>query len=147
MKPEFRNLRIKQLERGLNLFKAAKDVARPQRGWIRAIREATGQTFREVAEKIGEKNPSLIASLEKTEAEYRITIGKLREVAEAMDCQLVYALVPKLGTLEDLVGERARQKATRNVRSVEHTMTLEDQAVGRVDEKIQEHTKRILKHN
>jgi predicted DNA-binding mobile mystery protein A len=144
MRNEFRNLRIRQLDRGLLLFQAAKDVARPQRGWIRAIREATGQTLREIGERFG-ASPSSVASFEKSEAEYRISLGKLREVADALGCELVYALVPKQGTLSDLAEHRATRKVAENVRAVEHTMALEDQAVGGVEEKIQEHARQILK--
>jgi len=53
-------------------------------------------------------------------------------------------LFPKKGSFEELVEQRARAKAVENVQAVEHTMSLEDQAVGGTDEKIEEHTKRIL---
>jgi predicted DNA-binding mobile mystery protein A len=144
MNTEFKGLRIRQLERTLRLFPSSTDAARPQRGWIRAIREATGLTLREVGARFG-ASPSLVASLEKSEAEYRITLGKLREAAEAMGCELVYAFVPRQGTLSDLAEQRATKKVAENVRAVEHTMALEDQAVGGVEEKIQERTRRILK--
>lgn len=144
MKPEFRKLRVKQLERTLNAFSSARNQSRPQKGWIRAIREVTGLTMREVAQRLGGTAPH-VAYLEKSEAEYRISLGKLREAADALGCELVYALVPKSGSIQELVESGAKAKAARNVRAVEHTMALEDQAVGNVDEKIAEETKRILK--
>jgi predicted DNA-binding mobile mystery protein A len=146
MKPEFRKLRIAQLERALKPFLAVKDSPRPQKGWIRAIREATGVTLREMAKRLG-KVPSLALYLENSEADYRITLGNLREAAEALDCQLVYAFVPKGGSVQSLSEKRARAKATENVRAVEHTMALEDQAVGGVEDKIEQETKRILKRS
>src|SRR5207244_7957204 len=144
MKPEFRRLRLEQLERALKPFLAARDSPRPQKGWIRAIREATGITLREMAKRLG-KVPSLAFYLERSEAEYRITLGNLREAAEALGCQLVYALVPRDGSLQSLSEKCAREKATENVRAVEHTMALEDKAVGGVEDKIEEETRRILK--
>jgi predicted DNA-binding mobile mystery protein A len=146
MKSEFRQLRIAQLERALRPFFALKDSPRPQKGWIRAVREATGITLREMAQRLG-KVPSLALYLENSEAEYRITLGSLREAAEALDCQLVYALVPTAGSVQSLSEKRARAKATENVRAVEHTMALENQAVGGVKDKIEEETKRILKRS
>lgn len=143
MKPEFRRLRARQLERSLQPFLALKDLQRPQKGWIRAIREATGVTTREMAKRL-HKAPSLASYLEKSEAEYRLTLGNLREAADALGCQFVYALVPKNGSIQELLEQRARAKATDDVRAVEHTMALEDQAAGGVDEKIEEQTKRIL---
>src|SRR5450631_126269 len=145
MRPEFRRLHLGQLERHLKPFLEAKGSPRPQKGWIRAIREATGVTVREMAKRLGKRNYSIVLYLEKSEAEYRISLGNLREAADALGCQLVYALVPKSGSIHDLSEQPARAKASENVRAVEHTMTLEDQAEGGVEEKIEEETKRILK--
>ena len=144
MRPEFRTLRLGQLEKALRPFVAAKDSSRPQKGWIRAIREATGVTIRDLAKRL-HKAPSVAASLERSEAEYRITLGSLRDAADALGCQVVYALIPKNGSIQELAEERARTKAAENVRAVEHSMALEDQSVGGVEEKIAEETRRILK--
>lgn len=144
MKPQFRKLRLGQLERALKPFLTAQGSPRPQKGWIRAIREATGITLREMAKRLG-KAPSLALYLEKSEEEYRITLGNLRAAADALGCRLVYAFVPKNGSVQELSEQRARSKASENVRAVEHSMALEDQAVGGVQEKIEEETARILK--
>jgi len=143
MRPEFRRLRVKQIERALEPFALARDSSRPQRGWLRAIREATGITLRQIATRLN-KTPTLVAKLEKSEAEYRITLGSLRDAADALGCQLVYALVPKSGSIQDLAEERARAEAEESVRAVEHSMALEDQAARGVPEKIEEETRRIL---
>lgn len=144
MRAEFRALRAKQLERALEVFAPAKDSSRPQKGWLRAIREATGISLREMAKRL-KKTPTLAAKLEKSEAEYRITLGSLRDAADALGCQLVYALVPKSVSIHDLAEQGARTKAAANVRAVEHSMALEDQAVGGIEDKIEEETRRILK--
>ena len=83
--------------------------------------------------------------LEKAEAEDRITLKSLRAAAQALGCELVYALVPKADTLQDLVKERARAQAKKHVLGVEHSMALEDQAVGRVDEAVETETNRLLR--
>ena len=100
--------------------------------------------MRQLSEKL-HKSLSLVIYLEKSEADYRITLGSLRDAADALGCELVYALVPKSGSIQELAEERARTKAAENVRAVEHSMALEDQAVGGVQDKIDEETKRILK--
>ncbi len=143
MRPEFKRLRIQQLERALKPFLKAADSPRPRRGWIRAVREATGVSVLEMAKRL-RKAPSNVNYLEKSEAEYRISLGNLRDAAEALGCRLVYAVVPVRGSVQELSEARARARATENVRAVEHTMSLEDQAVGGVEEKIEEETKRIL---
>ena len=144
MNPEFRELRLNQLDRSLEPFVGSHSVSRPQRGWLRAVREALGITIREIARKM-RKTPQTVASFEKSEAADRITLQTLRHYAEAMDCELVYAIVPKAGSLKKLAENRAQKKAESDVRAVEHTMTLEDQATNGIQDKIELETKRILK--
>jgi hypothetical protein len=57
----------------------------------------------------------------------------------------VYALVPRASSLHELVEERARSQAKKQVLGVEHSMALEDQAAGRVDEAVEAETKRLLR--
>jgi predicted DNA-binding mobile mystery protein A len=144
MRDEFRNLRLKQLDRTLKPFRAAAKNPRPQKGWLRAIREAAGISASEVARTL-KTSRQLPVQLEKAEAEDRITLKSLRAAADALGCELVYALVPKANTLHDLVEERARVQAKKHVLGVEHSMALEDQAVGRVDEAVEAETKRLLR--
>src|ERR1700688_354278 len=144
MRNEFRNLRLKQLDRTLERFHAVAKTPRPQKGWLRAIREAMGISASEVARTL-KTSRQLPVQLEKAEAEDRITLKSLRTAANALGCHLVYALVPKGETLRELVEERARAQAKRQVLSVEHSMALEDQGVGRVDEAIEAETKRRLR--
>ena len=143
MKPEFRSLRLKQLERSLEPFQNAKAVQRPERGWIRAVRQALGTSLPEMADALGSSR-QLAFQLEKSEADNRITLKSLKAAADALGCELVYALVPKRGSLQDLAKERAGAIAKRNVLAVEHTMALENQAPGRIKERIEEETQRIL---
>jgi predicted DNA-binding mobile mystery protein A len=141
MKPGYRELRLKQLTAALNTFKGAKRALRPTRGWIRAIREALGMSQQQVAKAMQVKQQSLI-DFETAEAEDRITLKNLRRAAEAMECELIYAIVPKSGTIQQLAEKRARREATRRVLSVEHTMALENQASGNVKELIDREMKR-----
>ena len=143
MQPQYRELRLKQLAHSLSTFESAKQEVRPQRGWLRAIREALGITLKEIGDSIG-VNPSHARSFEKAEAEDRITLRSLKQVAEAMGCELVYAVVPKSGTIRELAEKRARAEAAKRVLAVEHSMALENQATGNVEERINEETRRIL---
>jgi predicted DNA-binding mobile mystery protein A len=144
MRNEFRNLRLKQLDRSLEPFRAVANTPRPQKGWLRAIREAAGISASDVARTL-KTSRQLPLQLEKAEAEDRITLKSLRTAANALGCDLVYALVPRANTLHDLVEERARAQAKKLVLGVEHSMALEDQAVGRVDEAVEAETKRLLR--
>jgi len=116
--------------------------SRPQRGWLRAIREGLGLTLETVGKKLGQSRRR-IQEFEDAEAKDRITLHSLRRVAAAMDCELVYAIVPKTGTISDLAERRAQ--AEEDVRDVEHSMALEKQATGNIEDAIEKETKRRLK--
>jgi predicted DNA-binding mobile mystery protein A len=144
MKSSYRKLRIHQLAVALKAFDRARNSNRPSRGWLRSIREATGLSLEEVG-RISRNTRQDILAFEKAEASDRITLASLRKVANALGCELVYAIVPKEGTLQQLSERPAREEAKRRVLAVEHTMALEGQGTGRVKEKIEEETRRILK--
>jgi predicted DNA-binding mobile mystery protein A len=99
----------------------------PTRGWIKAIREALGMTTEQLAKRLRVKQPSIVA-LEQSEAKGTVELATLRRVAEALDCALVYALVPNK-PLEAAVRDRARAFVRRRRGPIEHSMLLEDQRV------------------
>jgi predicted DNA-binding mobile mystery protein A len=111
-------------------FKNLEPVSRyssPVRGWIKAVREALGMTTAQLARRLGVKQPSVVA-IEQSEAKGTIELATLRRVAEALDCTLIFALVPNK-PLEAIVRDRARTFARRRRGPVEHSMLLEDQKV------------------
>jgi predicted DNA-binding mobile mystery protein A len=101
--------------------------ARPYGGWVRAIREALGMTAEDLAERMGVSQPSL-TRLEKSERESGARLDTLIRAADALECDFVYALVPRR-PLDDLVTEQARRRALDRVHQVAQTMALEDQAI------------------
>ncbi len=143
MKPQFRALRIKQLEKHLQPFFVARSMRRPSRGWIRALREVSGLTLRELATLTGKPHQA-ISQLEQSETEFSITLKSLNEIAEAMGGKLVYAIVPKEGDVRTFVKERFKRLVAPGVRAVEHSMALENQASGHVEEKIEEEAERLI---
>lgn len=104
-------------------------LIRPDRGWIRAIRESIGMTTGQFAKRLGVSQPRVTA-LERAEANEVVTLKTLRQAADALDCVLVYALVPKT-SLEDMVQERARHIADQQLARTDQTMRLENQAVSK----------------
>jgi predicted DNA-binding mobile mystery protein A len=122
--------------------------ASPVRGWIKAIRGALGMSTAQLAKRLRVKQPSVVA-LEQSEAKGAIELATLRRVAEALDCTLVYALIPNQ-PLEAMVRDRARTFARRRLEPVEHSMLLEDQKVtakdaeARLDETVRETNPRLF---
>jgi predicted DNA-binding mobile mystery protein A len=101
--------------------------ARPHGGWIRAIRDALGMTAEDLADRMG-LTQSAVTRLEKSERSGRIQLDTLQRAAHALECDLVYALVPRRN-LDEMVAERARELALERLGRVEHTMALESQSV------------------
>ncbi len=124
MRPEDRSTARRQLDKRLIKIKNI-DTQRPPRGWIKAIREALGMTTAQLGLKLGVSQPR-ITKIEKSEADGSITLNSLVRAAQALDCRVVYALVPRT-SLEDVIEERARQKAKKRLESTSHTMALEAQ--------------------
>jgi predicted DNA-binding mobile mystery protein A len=102
-------------------------------GWVRAIRDALGLTGAQLARRVGIR-PASLSDLEKNEATGRITLATLRRAAEALDCTLVYVLVPNQ-SLQVMVEEAATSAAQRELAPSFHTMELEGQGLRAADKR------------
>lgn len=119
------------LDRQLAPAAAVRQWPTLKQGWIATIRTAIGMPQEVLGKRLG-LHKQRISLLEQRERSGDIKLAQLRDAAEALDCDLVYALVPR-EPLETLVQRRARELASRELAVVERTMQLEDQATG-VDE-------------
>jgi predicted DNA-binding mobile mystery protein A len=139
MKREYRVHAREGLDERLSALKPVERYLPPPRGWIRAIRDALGMTGLQLAGRLGVR-PQTIDAIEKSEASGKIQLSTLRRAAEAMDCTLVYALVPN-ASLEGTVHQRARAMAVRDLERVSHTMKLEAQQTNAVgfEERVSEY--------
>ena len=106
----------------------------PRSGWIKAVRGALGMNTRQLAERVGVEQ-SNITRLEEREPSGKVTLELLAKAAEAMNCRLIYAIVPhdRYGDLEAIIDERARDLAQQLVRTTEHSMRLEKQGASEDD--------------
>jgi predicted DNA-binding mobile mystery protein A len=127
MENSFKSMRIKQTDQQLLPFRKLNGAIPPKGGWIRAIRESLGMTQAQLAERLDITQQSL-NDLEKSEANGRITLESLRRVAGALDCQVVYAVVPEK-PLGEIRRERAREVAREQLARVSRSMKLEAQGV------------------
>lgn len=116
-----------RLDQRFESMKPASRYHPPPKGWIRAIRDALGMTGAQLGRHIGVTAQS-VADIEKSEASGTIQLKTLRRVAEALDCVVVYALVPK-SSLDDMVQRRAHEIAREELARIAHTMDLEAQGL------------------
>ncbi|MGH7718839.1 MAG: mobile mystery protein A [Gemmatimonadaceae bacterium] len=126
---------MRQLDSVLKAASDCRQIRPPASGWIRAIRDALGMSAEQLARRIRIKQPSL-AELERSERTGTITLNSLRKAAQALDCDVVYLLVPRESLLQTLK-QRINEVATARVRRVSHTMRLEDQQTPPESQRIQ----------
>ncbi|HBE92001.1 MAG TPA: mobile mystery protein A [Gammaproteobacteria bacterium] len=135
MRPEDRSTARRQLDKRLSALRDFNALSRPQKGWIKAVREALGMTTGQLGKRMGVSQPRVVA-VEKAEMNDSITLDTLERAAQALDCRLMYALVPRK-SLDEIVKDRATLLAKGRLASVSHTMGLEAQGVNADDEREQ----------
>lgn len=128
-----RMLLIEQLDQKLQPFSQTRMILVPERGWINTIRTTLNMTMAQLGTKLNITRQG-VKRIEESEANGTITLNSLKGVANAMDLKFVYALVPKNGTIDDLIETKAEKLAQKIVLRTNQNMKLEDQGIG--DEKI-----------
>lgn len=130
-----RKLLIEQLDQKLKPFLKTRTILVPERGWVNTIRTTLNMTMAQLGTKLNITRQG-VKRIEKSEANGTITLNSLKEVASAMDLKFVYALVPKNGTIDELIAIKAEKLAQKIVLRTNQNMKLEDQGIG--DDKIGE---------
>jgi len=121
-----KSLQLQQLNSKMLGFASLRQVAIPPTGWIKAIRTAIGMSMQQLGNKLNVSKQGIL-DIEKREKDGSITIKSLKEIARALDMQLVYGFVPNDGSLDALIEKRANELATKIVLRTSNTMKLEDQ--------------------
>lgn len=141
---DFPALRRQQLDDRLSPLRDKLLPARPDQGWIRTIREALGMSLRQLGQRAGITKASA-AQMEKREAEGTITLNSVQKLADAMQADLHYFIIPRR-PLEETVRRRAEFLARRLAQEVSDSMALEAQATSqaRLQEIIEHHTVKLM---
>jgi predicted DNA-binding mobile mystery protein A len=126
-------LAASQLDRKLT---AVRGAATPFRnavagGWIRALRQALGLSAAGLGRRMKLAQQSVV-QLEANEKNGTITLASLRRAAEALDAELIYAVVPRKN-LRDTIFERAKEIAKQRVAPVAQSMQLEAQGISETE--------------
>ncbi len=125
--PQEQKLITKQVSRKLEDLRPLSKLSRGPTTWIDYVRKGLGMSLSQLAKRVGVAQSSLSSSI-KLEQEGRITVHKLREIADAMECDLVYSFVPRK-KLEDIIMDQATKKTLALMKETELHMELEDQKV------------------
>jgi predicted DNA-binding mobile mystery protein A len=125
--PQEQKIITKQVSRRLEELRPMQLHTKGISSWIEYVRLGLGMSLSQLAARVGVAQSSLSGSI-KLEKEGRITVKKLKEIAEAMDCELVYGFVPKI-KIEDMMREQATKKTMGLMDQADSHMALEDQKV------------------
>ena len=105
-------------------------LAAPSGGWIAAMRKALGMSGTQLGRRMG-LSRKRISQVEKAEPDGGVTLRSMRELADAMNGRFVYAIVPKAGSVNDVIEAQARKKAEALVSQAGTHMALEKQALSK----------------
>lgn len=103
----------------------------PKEGWVRTcpIRKALDMSGAQLAKRLG-LSRNRVSVLERNEVEGEITLSQLKALAEQLNCDLTYALVPRM-SVEQIIEHRAVEIATQDLNSNFQHMLLEAQSLDR----------------
>ena len=110
MKSYETQLLLNQTQEKINSFSVLKSVEKPDKGWVSAIRVSIKMSLRQLGERL-HISPQGVKDLEKREESGAITLNSLKEVARALDMDLVYGFISRHNSLEAMIEERAREIA------------------------------------
>ena len=124
-----RRLEVGRLDEYFQTLKAETGFSRqaPPHGWIRAMREALGMSAVQLAKRLGVSRGALY-KLEEREASRGIALKQLDRAANAMDCDVFYAIVPR-DTLEQSIRNQSRKRVERQLYKANVSMGLEAEGV------------------
>ncbi len=108
---------------------SARGLTVPKEGWIRTVRKALGMSGAQLARRLGVTR-ALVSNTERAELSGGVTIKAMQQMAGAMDCQFVYAIVPA-GPVQDMINRRAMEKALAVVETANKHMALEAQSLSK----------------
>jgi predicted DNA-binding mobile mystery protein A len=129
MPRKYQKSALGQLDTSLLRYAVLRETSPPRKGWIKAVREALGMSGQQLGKRLGVSRMR-VATMEQAEVTGATTLKTLRRAAEAMDCVLVYALVPRT-SLKETLQKQARHKAGQDIARASRTMALEDQTLAR----------------
>ena len=118
MEQKTRERMLKRLDEAALGYRLGRTAAGEMAGWVRTLRLLLVVPVDEFAHRVGVSRREIFR-LEKSEEEARIQLGTLRRAAEARDCELIYALTPRQGTLGEMAAVRgaAREAARKEARA------------------------------
>ncbi|MDA1080919.1 MAG: mobile mystery protein A [Gemmatimonadetes bacterium] len=128
-------IQLRQLDERLEKVRDLAALESPPDGWVRTLRQALGMTTEQLAARMKVTRQAVL-QLEAAERNRTSTWTSLRKAADAIDCEVVYAIVPR-GSLNQVLLRQGRKQAERHLARISQSMKLDAHLVGPAEQERQ----------
>jgi predicted DNA-binding mobile mystery protein A len=131
MNSKYKKIAQEQNSNLINQVAGQWSASPPRDGWIKTVRSALAMSGTALSKRLG-GHRTTAAYLERSEQDGSITLKKMQQVAGAMQCRFVYALVPdsndnNSATIESIIEAQAERKARSIIKLADTQMARERQ--------------------
>lgn len=84
-----------------------------QKSWLRGSRQAQNLKGVDMAKRMG-VSPARISMMESDEERGAVTLKMMQKAAQALDCEFVYALIPKKSLKDDKGNQKIKPRVRVN---------------------------------
>jgi predicted DNA-binding mobile mystery protein A len=96
-------------------------------GWLKTVRKALGMSGSQLAKRL-DVTKGRVSQAESAELSGSATLKSMQNMAQAMDCRFVYAVIPEK-EIESVIRDRAVLKAKEQIKAASTQMALEAQSL------------------
>ncbi len=96
-------------------------------GWLKTVRKALGMSGSQLANRLG-VTKGRVSQAESAERSGSATLKSMQNMAQAMGCRFVYAVIPEK-EIESVIRDRAVLKAKEQIKAASTQMALEAQSL------------------
>lgn len=124
-----RRLEVSRLDEYFQTLKAESGLPRqaPPHGWIRTMRDVLGMSAAQLAKRL-HVSRAAVYKLEAREVSRGVSLRQLDRVANELDCDVFYAIVPR-NTIEQSIRDQSRDRAETKLTQANVSMGLEAEGV------------------
>jgi len=96
-------------------------------GWLKTVRKALGMSGSQLAKRLG-VTKGRVSQAEAAELTGSATLKSMQNMAQAMDCRFVYAVIPEK-EIKSVIRDQAILKAKEQIKAASTQMALEAQVL------------------
>lgn len=108
-------VRLVELDTQLRDLAKLGEVATPRSGWVKTLRLAMGMSSLALGQRL-EMSAQGVRQLERAESRGTITLKTLARLADGLDCDVRYVLVPRTSLVEQVLRRAQELSAGTNQR-------------------------------